>query len=471
MLLFFSVLSHDDEDIRRAINGEILEMEPKENGELDEEKQVLAKKRKVADTKKFYEKYNLTNKNGVKWLRDATYETRKIEWAVLVEKEVIDLPEPYSFFEKYITNDIFAEIADKTNLYATQQQFCRFAPTDTVELKIFFGIHVIMGNLNFPRIRMYWDGSIGIPIIKHNMQQKRFSKLRQCIHLVDITARPQGNSDRLWKVRSLYDAIRNRCLELPLETNLCVDEQMVPFKGQINIKQFIKNKPKKWGIKIFILAGQSGLVYDFIIYQGSTTEIQPDLMTLGSSAGVVMHLSERIHSKNHGLFFDNYFSNYQLFQYLNEKSIYAIGTIRINRFSSPPLPSDSAMKKEGRGSCNTVVSSDGIVVTKWYDNKAVIIASNFIGKGIYDKCRRWDKSEKKYIEVDRPECIKMYNNNMGGVDKLDFLLSLYRSHVRSRKWTLRMIIHALDLALVNSWIEYKKQAELLGVPKKTSWIF
>lgn len=115
---------------------------------------------------------------------------------------------------------------------------------------------------------------------------------------------------------------------------------MVPFKGQLNIKQYVKNKPKKWGIKIFVLAGQSGLVYDFLIYQGSTTELNPVCASFGHGAGIVMQLSERITERNHGLYFDNYISTYQLFQFLEAKSIFAVGTIRVNRFANPNLPSD-----------------------------------------------------------------------------------------------------------------------------------
>lgn len=96
----------------------------------------------------------------------------------------------------------------------------------------------------------------------------------------------------------------------------------------------------------------------------------------------------------------------------------------------------------------------------------MLTASNFVGSGNTDICRRWDKTKKEYINIPRPEVIKMYNSNMGGVDKLDFLISLYRSYVRSKKWTVRMMTHALDLALVNSWLEYRNQASLLGVQKK-----
>jgi hypothetical protein len=66
----------------------------------------------------------------------------------------------------------------------------------------------------------------------------------------------------------------------------------------------------------------------------------------------------------------------------------------------------------------------------------------------------------------RPEVIYLYNKNMGGVDKLVFLLSLYRSYHRSKKWTVRMIAHATDLGLANSWLEYVQRARELGVPKK-----
>lgn len=60
---------------------------------------------------------------------------------------------------------------------------------------------------------MYWHTLLGIPLIKDAMKLSRFYKLRQAIHLVDVTNRDENNNDRLWKVRSLYESIRKRCLD------------------------------------------------------------------------------------------------------------------------------------------------------------------------------------------------------------------------------------------------------------------
>ena len=54
----------------------------------------------------------------------------------------------------------------------------------------------------------------------------------------------------------------------------------------------------------------------------------------------------------------------------------------------------------------------------------VNVASTFVGIGNIDKVQRWSKKEKAYIEVDRPEAIKFYNDFMGGVDLMDRLISL-----------------------------------------------
>ena len=45
---------------------------------------------------------------------------------------------------------------------------------------------------------------------------------------------------------------------------------------------------------------------------------------------------------------------------------------------------------------------------------------------------------------------------MGGVDKADMLLSLYRSKMRSRKWYHNIVVHLIFLALINSFTVYRQ---------------
>lgn len=34
------------------------------------------------------------------------------------------------------------------------------------------------------------------------------------------------------------------------EAIISVDEQMIPYKGKLGLKVYMKNKPTKWGIKV-----------------------------------------------------------------------------------------------------------------------------------------------------------------------------------------------------------------------------
>jgi hypothetical protein len=83
------------------------------------------------------------------------------------------------------------------------------------------------------------------------------------------------------------------------------------------------------------------------------------------------------------------------------------------------------------------------------------MASTFVGLEPMDKVKRWSESKKEHIMVDRPKSIQVYNDYMGGVDKIDFLISLYRISAKTRKWPVRAICHFLDFALANSWLEYR----------------
>lgn len=108
------------------------------------------------------------------------------------------------------------------------------------------------------------------------------------------------------------------------------------------------------------------------------------------------------------------------------------------------------LKKKSRGFAEEMVSSDGVSLVRWLDNKPVSLASNFDGIDPITNVLRYDRKAQAKIDIPRPAVITMYNQSMGGVDKMDMLVSIYRIFIKSRKWTLRAIYHAIDIAAVNS---------------------
>ena len=67
-----------------------------------------------------------------------------------------------------------------------------------------------------------------------------------------VTINP--NFDRLYKVRKLLDIICPK-FESAYTTHqeVSIDEAMIPFQGRLSFKQYMKDKPTKWGIKAFVL--------------------------------------------------------------------------------------------------------------------------------------------------------------------------------------------------------------------------
>lgn len=99
------------------------------------------------------------------------------------------------------------------------------------------------------------------------------------------------------------------------------------------------------------------------------------------------------------------------------------------------------MKKKARGTYverMAAIDSVALSVVSCYDNKVVTLLSNFVGSESTAEVRRFSKKEKQHIQVPCLKIVTVYNQHMGGVDLLDFLLGCYRIKIRSNKWYHRL---------------------------------
>ncbi|XP_044040956.1 piggyBac transposable element-derived protein 4-like [Siniperca chuatsi] len=334
--------------------------------------------------------------------------------------------QPLDYVEQYIDSDLMKLIADCTNAMSLGNSG-RSLSTSVDEIYHFFGAAILMSCVPYPQIRMFWSNALQIPAISNTMSRDRFFKLRSHLKVVidyDVSE-DKRETDKFWKVRPFMDRILTGCRLQVRPKCVSIDEQMIPFTGACPFRQYVPLKPNPVGMKNFVLASVDGLVLDFEVYQ-------------------VDHMLK--------------------------DDIYLTGTVMKGRVKQAmnKLPDDKTLKHQGRGAVSTVTRADGkLCVVKWYDNKPVVMLSTVHSEQPEDTCQRWSKKGKKYVTVTRPSIVREYNSKMGGVDMSDRMMSYYRMSVRTKKWTIRMLMHFMDLALANSWLLYRRDNQENGTPRKS----
>ena len=366
---------------------------------------------------------------------------------------------PLDYFDSYIDDDILDVMADMTNRHHLQQTGATLH-TSTVEVNKWIGMSIMMGCMNLKRIRLYWQRSTRVPSIANCMTRNRFFKLRNHLTVVDNNSVSDDDkaADRMWKVRPFIERVRKTCLKLEKDQDVCIDEQMISFTGRCPARQYVPRKPSPTGLKNFVLAGASGIVYDFSLYRGAGmyTNYVLNGKPPGQGTGSVLRLCESLR-EGHRLFCDRFFTTLPLITALQERHIYLTGTItKRNVPASVGFTSDLLLSRQGRGSSEQFVSENDIAIVKWYDNKPILMASSAFGIEPEGTCSRWCKKDKVRKQVTRPAVIAAYNKSMGGVDMCDRMIAYHKISSRTRRWNLRVLLHFVDLVLSNSWLEWKK---------------
>lgn len=315
-------------------------------------------------------------------------------------------------------------------------------PVVTAEVKKFLGLNLYFGILKLPNIKNYWTNDIaayGSLFVKKNMTYARFTEANKHFSLSSMH---KGTDEEKRDVNIANEKIITYLTQLfsnvySPNQELSIDEGMCKYQGRYSFKTYMPSKPTKIGMKFYILTDSvTGYVINFKLYTGQSSSIKNTVLGL---------LGDHV-NLNHTLYMDNFYNSYDLCYILREKKVYVAGTMRGNRGEPEEFVINKKQMKKGD---YFYASKDKINILMWYDKKVVCFISTFMN---FDQ--RILEGTPKLTE--KPEMIRDYDRNMGGVDKYDQMLRSYYNERKNKKWTNKFAIYLLNMMVHNSYIIYQK---------------
>jgi len=286
------------------------------------------------------------------------------------------------------------------------------------------------------------------------MSEARFSLLTKCSHFVDNSVPIQetvtATEKRLWKIKGFYDAIvMNFHTVYTPERFVAVDESLMLWKGRLPMKQYIRTKAARWGLKSYELCeSDSGYIWNSIIHTGTGDDMMLDNSNDNrTTSRIVLTLMRDLFGMGYRVFIDNFYSSPTLFSQLSDLKTDAVGTVKLNSSGMPP--SFKVGGKMVRGTTKAAYCKR-LMALRWGDKNDVSMLSNFSSAEM-EEVTTWSGTREK------PQVVIQYNKSMGGVDVADQMLTSYpMERKRKRKWYQKMFRHLLNQATLNSYILHKK---------------
>lgn len=377
---------------------------------------------------------------------------------------------PMDLFQLYFSTDTMRTLCKNTNKQAAKKQEMgnkyKWTDVEVEELYKYLGLLIYTSFVSLPSIQDYWKKNhfMSVPFPATVMTRDRFRALSWNIHLSDPEEDVRNDQkkgtpqhDKLFRIQPLMDDIRNACqAHYHPRKELAVDERMVATKAKTGMTQYMKEKPTKWGIKLFVLAESSnGYTLNFNLYVGKSHI--PSVH--GLSYDAVMDLIQPSHlGTGYHIYIDNFYTSPKLFLGLANINFGACGTYRDNRKGCPSSRANALNKKSKRGSVRWIREGP-IVFVKWMDTREVSMCSTIhpafsgetVQRRVKDGVGHWAVKD-----IPCPTPIIAYNKNMGGVDLSDQLLQYYSTHRRTARWYRTMFLHFVDIATTNAYILHRE---------------
>ena len=190
--------------------------------------------------------------------------------------------------------------------------------------------------------------------------------------------------------------------------------------SEMCIRDSIKSKRARFGVKCFSLNARNGFTFDVELYLGADTpsgEWCRDLDSVNHvsmSEQIVVELLHRNDFLNEGrqVTVDNWFCSLPLSQFLLMKRTLIVGTIRSNR----GVPEGLRSFKMQATSTEFVRNGD-VLLTKFVDKREVYLLSTAHVAELEERSRRVRGGDE--VRLMKPNVIQEYNATMDGTDEAD----------------------------------------------------
>lgn len=365
-------------------------------------------------------------------------------------KETLKKKNSKELFELFFSDDIKDHIIE-----ASLERDAKFS-------KETFNIFIAIIVLSIINIRKsytdYWSSKaiLRCDIVKSSMSRNNFKGIKQNIKLYKNAEK--NENDKVWKVRTLYNKFRKNIQQFGwFARNYSIDEVMVKYFGHFGIKQCIRNKPVRFGIKQWAICSSEGFIFDLDIYTGkSGGQNEKILQSVGLGSRVVMKMLDglltslpRNELDKYHIFFDNFFTSSDLMLHLKKLGLHTTGTVRQNRVKE----AKELNKKANRGSYIAMHDAkSNINYVTVMDSKPVSMLSTTYGtepKGQMSRC-----VNKTKTSISFPYMFSKYNKNMGGVDLHDQHCNASAPSIRGKKWTWCLFLRIIQASITNATVLY-----------------
>ncbi|KAF7691543.1 PiggyBac transposable element-derived protein 4 [Cucumispora dikerogammari] len=277
-------------------------------------------------------------------------------------------------------------------------------PITLHEIKIFIAINLYMGIVKINEIKTYWNKNIclfGSSFVQEKMSYVRYTEINTNLSLATVVKSDTSEKRDIGSAtKKIIIYLNNKFNEIYTPNQeLSIDEGMCKYQGRYSFKTYMPAKPIKVGMKFYLLAdSKTSYIMNIKLYTGKYSSIKDTVSDLLSN-----HTG-----KNYTLYMDNYYNSIALCEDLRVKQIYCCRTMRMQRGEPKDYSKERKLIRKFDFKC---AQKNEINILLWYDKKVVCFVSTFMN--IEEPLQ---KTKKVLL---KPNIIKDYDQNMGGVNIFD----------------------------------------------------